>query len=99
MDRPIAASASNEFVASDLSIERALDQLRLRLLDLTRRNRLLNFRHSPGRSLQFVHCDPDTVFARLLGPNGNRVTIQGTPEPEREQWTERTGRLTRPEAR
>ena len=32
-------------------IEVALNELRLRLLDMTGRNRLINFKHSPGKSL------------------------------------------------
>jgi len=38
-----------------MPIKAALNELRLRLLDLTGRNRLVNFRHSAGKSLQFVH--------------------------------------------
>ena len=32
----------------------ALEQLRLKLLDLTGRNRLINFKHTAGKSLQFI---------------------------------------------
>lgn len=36
------------------TLSNALAQLRLKLLDLTGRNRLINFKHTPGKSLQFV---------------------------------------------
>ncbi len=37
-----------------LSLEQALQKLRTRLLDLSSRNRLLNYKHPKGRSIQFV---------------------------------------------
>jgi len=39
-------------------LEAALTQLRLKLLDLTGRNRLLNFKHTAGKSLQFAEGQP-----------------------------------------
>ena len=42
-----------------VSIKVGLNQLRLRLLDLTGRNRLINFKHTPGKSLQFIHSSLD----------------------------------------
>lgn len=77
-------------------IEVALEQLRLRLLDLTGRNRLINFKHSPGKSLQFVHSTIDGVFTRLTEQN-NRVAITPLPEPDRSEWVQKNGRLARPD--
>lgn len=77
-------------------IEVALDELRRRLLDITGRNRLINFKHSPGKSLQFVHSTIDGVFNRLTVQN-NRVAITPLPEPDRSGWIHKNGRLARPD--
>src|ERR1700730_4451080 len=76
----------------------ALEQLRLRLLDLTGRNRLLNFRHSTGRSLQFVEGQPSAIYEKLVEGNGRgSIAIGGLPEPARRDWIERNGRVSRPD--
>lgn len=77
-------------------IEVALNELRLRLLDMTGRNRLVNFKHSPGKSLQFVHSTIDGAFKRLVD-QGNRISITPLPDPERSEWVHKNGRLARPE--
>jgi hypothetical protein len=81
-------------------LEDALGQLRLKLLDLSGRNRLLNFRHAPGRSLQFVEGNPSALFRRLIdAPNRAAITINGLPEPSREEWVEQNDRRMRPDPR
>lgn len=80
-----------------LPIEAALNELRLRLLDLTGRNRLINFKHTAGKSLQFVHTSLDATFRRLLSDQSSRVGITPLPEPDRAAWVMRGGRLARPE--
>jgi hypothetical protein len=81
-------------------LEAALAQLRLKLLDLTGRNRLLNFKHTAGRSLQFVEGAPFALYERLVeGNNRPTVAIQGLPEPTRRDWVDRNGRLSRPDPR
>lgn len=86
--------------SGDLSITQGLEQLRMRLLDLTGRNRLLNFRHTAGRSLQFVSCNPEAVYQRLVvATGGQKVTISAVPEPKADQWIEKNGRLSPPDAR
>lgn len=82
-----------------LPIRQALGQLRTRLLDLTGRNRLLNYKPSIGKSLQFVHSVPEASYTRLLANGGGRVTIVPVPDPSRHEWVERNGRLVKPEAR
>src|SRR5487761_1232030 len=78
----------------------ALKQLRLRLLDLSGRNRLLNFRHSAGRSLQFSEGQPAAIYQRLVeGANRPSIGILGLLEPPRDAWIERNGRLIRPDPR
>jgi hypothetical protein len=78
----------------------ALEQLRLRLLDLSGRNRLLNFRHTAGRSLQFSEGEPAAIYQRLVeGTNRPSIGILGIPEPPRDAWIERNGHLVRPDPR
>ena len=96
-----AKSSPDRSPAGDRAhLEGALGQLRLRLLDLSGRNRLLNFKHTPGRSLQFVTGQPAAVYQRLIdAPNRAVVSIAGLPEPPRKVWVERNGRLSRPDPR
>jgi transcription elongation GreA/GreB family factor/very-short-patch-repair endonuclease len=79
-------------------LRHVLRQLRLRLLDLTGRNRLINFKHTAGRSLQFVHSDMEATFTALVG-NASKVPIQPLPEPADSEIEEVDGRVTRPEPR
>src|SRR6266446_100451 len=58
-----APSISADFLTG--STEIGLDRIRTRLLDLTNRNKLLNFRHSPASSLRVVDVPIDTVFRQL----------------------------------
>ena len=78
----------------------AFEQLRLKLLDLTGRNRLINFKHTIGKSLQFVEGHPTAIYEKLVEAN-NRLSISvlGLPEPARREWVERNGRLQRPDPR
>src|ERR1019366_8463706 len=81
-------------------LEGALSQMRLRLLDLSGRNRLLNFKHTAGRSLQFVEGQPTAIYQRLIdAPNRATVTIAGLPEPLPLDWEDRNGRRSRPDPR
>jgi very-short-patch-repair endonuclease len=58
-----APSISADFLTG--STEIGLDRIRTRLLDLTNRNKLLNFRHSNASSLRVVDVPIDSVFRRL----------------------------------
>jgi len=81
-------------------VEAALHQLRLKLLDLSGRNRLLNFKHTASRSIQFVEGSPLTIYQRLVeAANRPAVIISGVPEPSRNEWVERSGRLARPDVK
>lgn len=93
------AATPNNLFAGKLPIKAALDELRLRLLDLTGRNRLVNFKHTPGKSLQFVHSSIDGTFRRLTADQTAKVTIGALPEPEKADWVMRNGRLAKPEAK
>ena len=61
------------------STEIGLDRIRTRLLDLTNRNKLLNFRQSNVSSLRIVDVPIDPVFARLV--DGEKLPFFPVPEP------------------
>jgi very-short-patch-repair endonuclease len=67
-------------------IRAGLERIRLRLLDLTNRNRLLNFRHAEKSSLRVVNELPDELFYKLTN-NGEMLfapvpkqTTSGVPQ-------------------
>ena len=97
-------TSENEGVTASLfggkmPIKAALHELRMRLLDLTGRNKLINFKHTAGKALQFVHTNIDAVLPRLLSDQGAKVTITPVPQPERRDWENVNGRLTVPSAK
>ena len=61
------------------STEIGLDRIRTRLLDLTNRNKLLNFRHSPASSLRIVDTSIDAVFQQLC--DNGKLAFLPVPEP------------------
>jgi hypothetical protein len=75
---PTAAGISADFLTG--STEVGLDRIRTRLLDLTNRNKLLNFRHSPASSLRVVDVSIDAVFRQLR--DTERLAFLAVPEPE-----------------
>ncbi len=62
---------------------KALQNLRLRLLDLTARNRLINFRHTKTGSLRIIDALPDQLVATLLSETEMRFLP--VSEPTREE--------------
>src|SRR4051794_29290333 len=58
-----ASRISADFLTG--STEDGLDRIRTRLLDLTNRNKLLNYRHTAASSLRVVDVPMDSVFRRL----------------------------------
>ena len=85
---------------SKSALTSALEQLRLKLLDLTGRNRLINFKHTTGKSLQFVEGHPAAIYQKLVEANNKaNISVLGLPEPTKTDWIERNGRLQRPEPR
>lgn len=91
--------SEDSLFAGKVPIKVALQQLRLRLLDLTGRNRLINFKHAPGKSLQFIASNIDAAFRRLTADTTNKVVVGAVPEPVRADWVQRNGRPTRPEVK
>src|ERR1700678_2411625 len=73
-----APNISADFLTG--STEIGLDRIRTRLLDLTNRNKLLNFRHSKVSSLRVVDVPIDTVFGRLR--DNEKLAFLPVPEPD-----------------
>jgi len=66
------------------TLSSALGQLRLKLLDLTGRNRLINFKHTAGKSLQFVEGHPAAIYQKLVEANSKAsISVLGLPEAPR----------------
>ena len=61
------------------STEIGLDRIRTRLLDLTNRNRLLNYRHTTASSLRVVDVSVDAVFRRLR--DNEKLAFLPIPDP------------------
>jgi len=78
----------SDVFSGKLSLEKGLQTLRTRLLDLTSRNRLLNYRHPKGRSIQFVgEPNLNLVFNRLI--DGKSLLMKHVPDPPPESYTVR----------
>ncbi|WP_193222345.1 DUF4011 domain-containing anti-phage protein Hhe [Alkalilimnicola sp. S0819] len=67
---------------ADLRLQ-ALENLRIRLLDLSSRNRLLNFKHSKTGSLRIIDELPNQLHEVLLSEK--RLRLIPVPEPTRQQ--------------
>jgi len=75
-----ASQLVGEVFSGKLGIQEALTKLRTRLLDLTMRNRLLNFRLSKARNFQFTNDpDLDVLFERL--DEGKTIALSYVPDP------------------
>ena len=72
-----APTIGTEFTSG--TVDAGLRAMRARLLDLTGRNRLLNFRHSPKSTLRFVDAQMEGIFERLA--DGERIVIEEVPDP------------------
>lgn len=71
-------------MASEISDQTtsSLENLRKRLLDISARNRLLNFRHTKTASLRVVDELPDQLVDMLL--SDKEMTFKAVPEPSRD---------------
>ena len=75
-----------------MQINKQLEQARERLLDLTLRNRLLNFRPSNRRSIRIVDEIPREIFEilvlkeRIMDFKAHAEPVEGTIESTREQF-------------
>jgi transcription elongation GreA/GreB family factor len=80
-----------------LPVSESLRQLRLRLLDLTARNRLLNFKPSVGKSIQIVNVYTNAVWDRAV--DGQTLTIIPVPDPKKDEYVIVENRRQKPEPR
>lgn len=86
------ASPNNAAAAQQLANDALLpvfERLRTRLLDLTLRNRLLNFRHTNRATLRAVDELPDALWTRLR--DGDELVFVPVPEPPRDPEERRRG--------
>jgi hypothetical protein len=85
-DSGSANKTASELFTGKLSLVDALNKLRTRLLDLSARNRLLNYRHPKRRSIQFVdQPDLNLVFGRLV--DGRPILTKYVPDPPTDSYT------------
>ncbi len=91
---------NNQMSTASDSLSSALAQLRIKLLDLSGRNRLINFKHTAGKSMQFVEGELSAVYEKLVESNSkSSINILGLPEPQKHDWVSQHGRLQRPDPR
>lgn len=77
-----AGKLVGEVFSGQLTTREALQRLRTRLLDLSPRNRLLNYRHPRGKCVQFVgHPNLNLLFDRLL-VDAKNIMVKPVPEPD-----------------
>ena len=89
-----AAALASELFGGKLTVSEVLARLRTRLLDLSMRNRLLNYRQPRGRSFQFTdNPDLDLLYERL--EEGKAVQLAYVSDPPSHRYED--GR--KPEAR
>src|SRR5688500_15352811 len=78
-DRP-ERRVSDDFFQG--SVERGLERMRLRLLDLTNRNKLLNFRPTKRSTLGLLGHPLETLYDQLT--NGVAMSFKPVPKPPRD---------------
>jgi hypothetical protein len=91
-----ASDAQEHLFGGAMPLETALAKLCLRLLDLTARNRLLNFKPGAGKSLALIDVSPEHLYRKPVEGNGGLVVVP-VPEPKRSDWTMQDGRLVEPD--
>jgi very-short-patch-repair endonuclease len=69
-----------------MDTKKVLERLRTRLLDLTLRNRLLNFRYSAKSVIRVIDEVPSILFAKLI--SDRRMVFAPIPEPQLESYVE-----------
>lgn len=83
-----------ELFSGGITVGEAIERLRTRLLDLSARNRLLNYRHPKGRCVQIAdEPNINLAFDRLY-VDGKGVPLKYVPEPSPDTYEGK-----RPEAR
>ncbi len=75
-----AASLVGELFSGKVTVAEAIERLRTRLLDLSSRNPLLNYRHPKARCVQITEPNLNLIFDRLY-VDGKSVPFKSVPEP------------------
>jgi hypothetical protein len=75
----------NEALPTNFAMD-SLENLRRRLLDLSARNRLLNFSHGRQGNVRVIDELPDELHRMLLSEE--ELRFQAIPDPTREQLIE-----------
>lgn len=83
--QPSSPQISPDFLTGD--VRTGLERIRIRLLDLTNRNKLLNYRHSAASSLRVVDVHLDTVYKRLI--EEEKLHFEPVPEPDENEFGEK----------
>ena len=78
--------ALNNLFNGSIPIRAALQELRMGLLNMTGRNRLVNFKHSAGKSLQFNRTSTVATFQRITADQKSGVSIAPGPAPDRKDY-------------
>jgi len=76
-----AESLVGELFSGGMTVADAIERLRSRLLDLSARNQLLNYRHPKGRCIQIVDSSSLSLVFNRLCVAGNGVPFKYVPEP------------------
>ncbi|MBL3527473.1 MAG: DUF4011 domain-containing protein [gamma proteobacterium endosymbiont of Lamellibrachia anaximandri] len=76
-------NSSDDQVMDQSPAHKALENLRMRLLDLTARNRLISFRHTKSASLRIIDELPNQLVETLLADTEMR--FEAIPEPTEEE--------------
>lgn len=92
------AAAADPLFSGEKPMREALEQLRLRLLDLTNRNSQISHKHPAKSCVRMIHSDFSGVYARLY-EQGEVVTIKAVPEPEDADLVRHGSRTSRPDVR
>ena len=89
-----AVELVGELFSGGITVGEAIERLRTRLLDLSARNRLLNYRHPKGRCVQIADEPSINLVFERLSVDGKGVPFKYVPEPSPDTYEGK-----RPEAR
>src|SRR5439155_19364961 len=79
-EEPRPSPVGEDFFHGD--IQSGIERMRMRLLDLSNRNRLLNFRHTKRSSLQIVSGTPEALYSQLR--DSSEFFFKPVPKPDYE---------------
>lgn len=92
-DESAQSGKSSDLFGGGFTTSEALKRIRKRLLHLTSRNRLLNFRWSKGRVLRVIDTVPDDLYRQLV-IDGKTLTFTPVPDPPQSDY-EQDGPVSR----